>query len=325
MTIHIDKKVKRKLKKTYLWRYMSFAKFLDLITTSELYFASNKELIKGDPYEGTLPAFINAMFSIEKDSLSYKNLPDDARNYLEPFFIDDSIQNLKKDMNKAREHTFINCWHINDDENYLMWESYAKGDSGIAIVTDIDSLTSSINSDYDINLIPVQYVNNIRENPNDLQDLNKLVYESSLYKKEFFKNENELRLIYQGVNSNRVKVDIDKLIKHIYISPKSSEHSKNIILNTINCIKHKNSLNLDFNSILTESAISKYRYDTSNLEMFFASATLQQYSKSNENMEENDKKDMWISLLFAMLSDTPPHKLPKLLENMNNKVVSSKK
>ena len=92
MTIHIDKKVKRKLKKTYLWRYMSFAKFLDLITTSELYFASNKELIKGDPYEGTLPAFINAMFSIEKDSLSYKNLPDDARNYFEPFFI--NVENV---------------------------------------------------------------------------------------------------------------------------------------------------------------------------------------------------------------------------------------
>lgn len=31
--------------------------------------------------------------------------------------------------------TYVNCWHVNDDENYLMWQSYIRNSPGVAIKT----------------------------------------------------------------------------------------------------------------------------------------------------------------------------------------------
>ena len=42
-------------------------KFIDLIKTQSIYFATNTQLITGDPYEGALFFFTNVLFRLDSD------------------------------------------------------------------------------------------------------------------------------------------------------------------------------------------------------------------------------------------------------------------
>jgi hypothetical protein len=97
---------------TKIWRYMDFAKFLSLITTSSLHFSNLTVLSKEDPYEGVYndhPRFMSlfshkkqqyGLFGLRKKSGLLDNLEG-----IRPFFVSKSKNN--------RNRFFINCWHIN--------------------------------------------------------------------------------------------------------------------------------------------------------------------------------------------------------------------
>lgn len=319
MAFIVEKSVKEQLKDTYLWRYMSLPKFLDLITTQEMYFANNKQLTECDPYEGRLPIFTDLILAWIKQINFYKQAHPDLPDYI--MNIDSKkIEKIHKTLEEIKEYTFINCWHINDDENYLMWQSYAQEKGGVAIVTDIYSLIEAFETDIEIEAVPVIYDTNeiikvIQPIFEDLFNKKYNVYNfyknfiriCSLYKKEFFKNENELRLIFQKSVNNRVKVNLNKLIKHIYISPNSTECEKKIITDTINKLKLKGEVNIDAERIIHNSLISKtYVKNTSN----FIEGTLSMKNLiNNSTLEEEQKKRHNLGLyIMNLIQYTPPHK-----------------
>lgn len=328
MGIIIDKETKEKLQDTYLWRYMSLPKFIDLITTQEIYFATNSQLITGDPYEGTLPFFTDFLFNFDNERETFiNNLAEDSKG-LQPFLENIQSKGLSLKINNIRNNTFINCWHINDDENHLMWQSYAPESGAVAIVTDICSLIEAIETDIEIEAVPITYNSKdfnqtvTDKNLDDEQELKNLVKLSSLYKKEFFKGENELRLIYQFGNTNRIKVRLDKLIKHIYLSPKSTEVERQIIINSLNLLKTSGKFSVEnVEKIVSNSFIShtykKSANDIKNIMGLIAS------NLDNIQATDDEKKQIAYLFLFTLiLTDIPCHRMEKETQKAENNSLS---
>lgn len=327
MGLIIDKELRNELKDTYIWRYMSLAKFLDLITTNSIYFATNKQLITGDPYEGTLPIFTNALFYLDSD---YQSKKEEYNNITAKPLIDilkdtKSLQ-ISQKIENIRNSTYINCWHINDDENYLMWQSYARKKGDIAIVSDIDSLIDAIDTDIDIEAIKVKYsskdfnieITNVSNTVNNSEEeLKEIIKISSKYKKELFKNENELRLIFQVNNKDfnqKIKVDLNKLIKYIYVSPDSTETEKQTVIKLISSLRDKKETNLNIENKVFNSFISD-TYAQESIQMNTEMALLGKIA-SKEFTEEDDLKNFIYTIIAIMINqDIPPHKREKEYKN----------
>lgn len=324
MGIFIEQSIKDKLQNTYLWRYMTLPKFLDLIATQEMYFANNMQLIGEDPYEGALPIFTEMIFSLRKQNDFYKRFHPELPNVINGADCVEKIEQVCSSIDKIREYTYINCWHINDDENYLMWKSYANEKGGVAIVTDISSLLEAFETEIDVKAIPVVYETNAITNvqlpsyldmiSNDfnISQLEQIVLTSSLYKKEFFKDENELRLIFQKVANNRIKVDLNKLIKCVYISPNSTDCEKNVIINSLKKIN----ANIDI-GIIHNSSLSQERYNAYSgcSDALFST----QHFINNSNMTDNQKEEWKLKcFLLTMFQNIPPHKLEKTIKQTND-------
>ena len=320
MGITIDPNAKDILKDTYLWRYMSLPKFLDLITTQSLYFSTNTQLITGDPHEGTLPFFTDFLFNLDNNCKTIINNSNKSSSDLKILTESLNTKDISLKITDIRDKTFINCWHINDNENYLMWQSYAPESGGMAIVTDIHSLIEAMESDVEIEAVPIKYntrdFNKLEKYKivDDDKELALLVKLSSLYKREFFKGENELRLIYQFGDNNRIRVKLDKLIKHIYLSPKSTEVERQIIINSLNLIRDKGVFNIDnIDSLVSNSFISHtYKNSANNLRTFMG--LFAKYLDSIKVAQEAQSKFIDIFLLSLVLTDIPSHKMEKELE-----------
>lgn len=109
-----------------LWRYMSFTKFVSLLTKKSLFFARADKL--GDPFEGSL-----SQVNIDLRPEIYKNnLPEEYQKLLANFIKD------------LRRFVLVNCWHENEYESDAMWKLYSGDRDGVAIRTDFQSLADSL-------------------------------------------------------------------------------------------------------------------------------------------------------------------------------------
>lgn len=188
-----------------LWRYLDFWKFLNLLETKSLFFSNSENL--GDNNEGRIPQFILKEY-----------LEDDKKN--DNHVNEELIKHIEKDFRKS---VLISSWSFSERESFAMWKMYAGSNTGIAISTDLDSLKSSfINTERDINIGEVNYINN----KNFYYSLSNALF-PFVTKLGFYEYENEIRCLtktteYENTESRLVKVDLNSLIKRVYISPNSN-------------------------------------------------------------------------------------------------------
>ncbi len=131
------------------------------------------------------------------------------------------------DYEKHREEFYINCWHMNDAESYLMWKVYS--DRGCAIETTFERLRISFDEfPGEIEGSIVEYLNFDRD---EIPVGN--IYNSVIRKSLPYRDEKEFRLLFwqysvpnqqvlighEGIN---VKVDLKRLISKIWLSPQFS-------------------------------------------------------------------------------------------------------
>jgi len=86
-----------------LWRYIELDKLISLLETSELFFCRADYFRLEDPFEGTFP-------KVEYEYLVAQQDQDFPRNLF----------------NLTSRETFLNCWHLNENENLAMWKLYAR-------------------------------------------------------------------------------------------------------------------------------------------------------------------------------------------------------
>ena len=313
--LQVSQKDYCKLQNTFLWRYMSLPKFLDLILNRRLYFADLVTLAKEDPYEGALPLYSDYPVYIKKivDSIhSTQNQNPEIQKILPDY---ENIENIANDFKKAKQSTFVNCWHINKDENFAMWKIYACSDASIAIVTDIEMLKNSIKTDKNIKGAIVKYEDKKLFSPQNIESvkhfnhykkLQETVRKAALYKRKHVEYEKEFRLIYQYNNlydedKNYITVDINKLIKYIYISPMAKIYIKNTIIQTLNKIKLNKNFNLNIEKIIKDSNINGN--ELNDVLGALARYALEKFPK-NKELSEEDKSMAKAMLLLWMLAST---------------------
>lgn len=110
---------------TIIWRYMTLARFLELVRSRRLFFCRASKL--EDRFEGSIPRVVNA--TLETWSAQY------------PFM--DASDQMRNERIKNRDMFAINCWHVSDYESLAMWNQYG-GTEGVAIRSSVERLTRAL-------------------------------------------------------------------------------------------------------------------------------------------------------------------------------------
>lgn len=210
---------------TKIWRYMDFAKFVNLLCNKSLFFCRSDKF--EDPYEGSIT---RANYKL-RESMGISKSAKEGQSEL--------FKNIRK-------YTFINCWHMNDVESNAMWKLYLNNDEGIAIQSTVGKLIDSINTAKDVKILPVTYINyEIDYMPTD--DL----FCTFVHKEKAYSHEREIRAIIQEIpkipdlNSYsepltvglKVEINLDKLIDSIYVSPTASTWLEGTVKSVIEAYK----------------------------------------------------------------------------------------
>ena len=128
-----------------------------------------------------------------------------------------------EDYEKHRHEFYINCWHMNDSESYLMWKVYS--DRGCAIETTFERLQIAFD-DFpgEVEGTTVEYLDFRR----DAMPVGNIYY-AAARKSLPYRDEKEFRLLfwqYSLANQSipvddgvKIKVDLKKLISRIWLSP----------------------------------------------------------------------------------------------------------
>ena len=214
-----------------IWKYLDLAKFISLLTTNTLYFASPAQF--QDLSEGSLPkSHADAWSKFIQESIV------DPNQALRPQFaarspaalkqFDYIQQKLVRELPKAqREATLrfgVSCWHKSEYESEAMWKLYSASGQGVAIESSVGQLRSSLGSTEGIQIASVRYA----DFDNDPIEKGHKHYGLFL-KKKSFEHEKELRATILlpseqfslPANERGIAVDcnLSLLINKIYVSP----------------------------------------------------------------------------------------------------------
>lgn len=155
----------------FLWRYMSFEKFVNLLETKGLFFTRADKF--DDPFEGFTPPSVTE---------HYKRTIGD-------------IAILKKFQENWHKYTLCSCWHHAVEESMAMWEKYHMHNSGIAIKTTFGDFKNCFVEYDDVFLGKVEYINPyeypVPQNINEMS----MLYTWYFHKRKPFEYEREFRAI----------------------------------------------------------------------------------------------------------------------------------
>lgn len=193
---------------TVIWRYLSLAKFLNLLTQQKLHL-HRMDLFE-DKKEGTLPLVDKILLHYSSTNPSY--------------------------WEREPKRHFINCWTESPHELSLMWHAYAI--NGVAIKTTAAALKQalSIDTEHKCYLFKVKYVDYENGSSQDGGEaLNVLKILSS--KRLYYKQEQEVRLLYSDYDTpdankpegHDFPIDVKALIEKVVISPYAETCTENIV------------------------------------------------------------------------------------------------
>ena len=202
-----------------LWRYFGTERFLELLSTSSLYFAAATQF--EDNFEGAV-------------AIQDADFPVDPR-YAKPDPTETAFEELKR-------LTKISCWHIANFESDAMWKLYANLKKGIAITTTPERLKKAL-TPYRIKpeyAAERTYCGNVTYVDLLAERLKTGMLPRFYYKHRAFEWEREFRLAISlrsaeefGVNVPEkgisVQLDLNELIDKIYVGPAlSSDHIEKV-------------------------------------------------------------------------------------------------
>jgi len=171
-----------------LWRYMNFAKFVSLISSSNLFFC-RADLFR-DPFEGS---YSKANVSLRPQV--YEDMPEALRESL--------MSHMSSFAKWAIEWTYMSCWHANDHESAAMWDLYAKTSEAVAIESSYAKL-KQILPDH----IFLGFVRYIDYDSEWLPEGNSLY--PFMHKRKSFEHEREVRAVIHDLPENDGRLEIGK-------------------------------------------------------------------------------------------------------------------
>lgn len=188
-TIWIDRSLSEDQSAT-IWRYTSLPKFINLIT------------------EGSLFCLLSSKFEDPKEG----HLSDPTREQLRENYEDLSGGTELFEMNielieELRKVTYLNCWRIDEYEDYGMWHAYTNSSSGIAIKTTIANLIDSIEEgggfEGRLAIKSVDYIDYRTEEQNSVGEG---VFFPFRFKRVQHQNEKEFRIMVTDYPHRRMRI-----------------------------------------------------------------------------------------------------------------------
>ena len=182
---------------TVLWRYMSFAKFMDILKNG-LFFS--KASLFFDPAEGHIPP---------KHVKQIRTMGQKINAAYDPVWKDNAVRGSTPpfhsaiDTDAASRQTLCSCWYAQPHQSVSMWDRY--GSEGVAIKTNVKRIKEGV-KDYGkaFRIGEIEYIDydntidfklNIRwENNQPHYDPN-FNYRRFLHKQKEYQDENEVRLL----------------------------------------------------------------------------------------------------------------------------------
>lgn len=202
---------------TKIWRYISLSKFLDFLQTKTLHFTNAVKMREIDKWE--------CKALTQKDSLLMND--------------DKSMSNSFNEY--ALKGMYLNCWHMNGEENYAMWRIYSNKE-GLAIQSTYKKLyTSFVDQNWSFydegnKKIHIGQVNYYNTSNYGIPKENG--FQFSMHKRSEYEYEQELRCVINDYDAKekflKVVVNPETLINKIRIHPNAEKGFKDSIYNLCN-------------------------------------------------------------------------------------------
>ena len=193
--------IKEPTRNAKLWRYMSFAKFVDIISAQRIHLS--KASAFNDPFEVSYPE-IGRMYDqlYEEKGISKESW----------------LQNKEKArllQEEIKKEVFISCWHECEYESAAMWDLYSSKE-GVAV-----KITAGNLLDLQLSLSPelcfVSRVTYINFSGGEWDKVKQTNHSCApfFYKRKSFEHEREVRMICKK-ESHPIELDnfFDKIIVH---------------------------------------------------------------------------------------------------------------
>lgn len=215
-----------------IWRYLKFKHFPNLVEKHVLYFARSDLL--GEKFEGSITP---PELDLRKKYVKHRvNL---FKPFLPELTEEELLRRQSRTTRELNKGVYVNCWHMNDNENNLMWRHYPKRE--LVIQSTFKKLQECFtNCKEDIHIGKVMY----RDLKTDISPRDNFFYKN-LRKDLSLKDERELRAItFKFVDDSGIflenapegipiSVNIDLLIEKIIISPFADPSLKEKIMSVI--------------------------------------------------------------------------------------------
>jgi hypothetical protein len=200
-----------------LWRYLDFTKFVALLETRSLFFASSNLL--GDPFEGIFPAR-----NLDRTQVVWPNLPEKEWPAANEW-----MSRERQKVKEERKYFCVSCWHESAHESDAMWRLYSAQHSGVAIQTTFAQLCRALESHKDdsVHIGRVKYLDYDKQ---FLPEGNR--FGVFLHKRIAFAHEKEVRAIVWVNKQNsadpdarvaaggvQVAVDLAGLVQRVVVNP----------------------------------------------------------------------------------------------------------
>ena len=202
--------------KTVLWRYVSLAKFVDLLKSESLYFPRGDQF--QDRHEGAFTESIkNAI------EASYK------MNH-----IDFTYQEFKR---RLREKVYISCWHGSQNDSMAMWKVFANTTESVAITTTVRQLADAIEAHklkFSTAIYKVDYVKHWRDPELQINPYSRVF----AHKHIAYEYEKEYRVIIDLYHEpdepalpDGMRISIDKsiLLRSVVLAPESQVWFRSVV------------------------------------------------------------------------------------------------
>jgi hypothetical protein len=186
-----------------LLRYMSFAKFVAMLSSRSLHLCRLDELGDKDRFEGSLPRGQRERLVQQLITEMEANPPPalvEARDRLKAAGRDLEWQaeaQVRAYTLALRSSTYVSCWS-QGPESEAMWRLYCEGHEGVAMVTTLGKLRASL-ADSEVLISPIRYIDYHRESLPGRDYIQQLVH-----KRIAFVHEREVRVLHRPEGGLRV-------------------------------------------------------------------------------------------------------------------------
>jgi len=176
-----------------VWRYMSFGKFISLMTYHALWFS--KLNILQDTYEGLIPEKVKQQMHEKNQRFKCQfNTPEFHRQI-------DAWPNKNED--DGRELLVVNCWFLGESESERMWSEYGGSAEAVAIKATIGRLAKYVFVPNDEHVSHIGLVSYVDHDTHEMTayEAHQAHERAFLKDKKRFSHEQEIRIVTVNVKT----------------------------------------------------------------------------------------------------------------------------